>query len=287
MEGQLSINVCLAATHYGLIALSFALVSRTAKFFHVAHCAIFTLGAYITFTLIGTGVGSVASVVGGVIVGSAAGCAMDLIVFQRLRRRGASPEIQLLASFGLLVTLQSLISLFFGNERHSLLNQPAEMGISLLWGHATPTQLLAAGVSLSVAVVILLWSRLSTAGLILKAVGDDPGLSLARGIRTDRAILIAFAVASGAMALGGILQAADVGLTPLMGFQALLVGFAGALLGGLDSNARAYFGGVAIGGLEQLGAMFLPGQWYESAIYLLLIIVLVARGRRALGERIE
>ncbi|MGH9891279.1 MAG: branched-chain amino acid ABC transporter permease [bacterium] len=285
MEGQLAINAALAGTHYGLIALSFALVSRTARFVHVAHGAVYTLGAYATLSLIGTGIGVVPSAMAGVVTGGVAGCTMELTVFRPLRRRGASPESLLLASFGLLVVLQNVAALTWGNARRVFSIRAAEPGAAFLGGHVTVTQLAAVGISLVLAVGLVLWSRRSFAGLVLRAVGDDPELSLVRGIRTESAILLAFAVASGAMALAGILQAMETGLTPLMGFRALLVAFVGALLGGLDSDGRAYLGGLAIGVLEQVAALYLPGQWYESVILALLVVVVVTRGHRLIGER--
>lgn len=285
MAGQIALNAVLAGAHYGLIALSFALVSRTARFFHVAHGVVYTLGCYGTLSLMAIGVGVVPSALGGMVAAGVAGCAMDVTVFRPLRRRHAGPDTQLLASFGLLIGLQSMIALIWGNARLVLTTHAVEPGFLVFGGRITGVQLTAVGLSLATAFGLFVWSRHSVWGLILRAVGDNPELSLVRGIRTQSAILLAFAVASGAMALAGILQAMDTGLTPLMGFRALLVAFVGALLGGLHSDGRAYLGGVTIGVLEQVTAFYLPGQWYESVIFAMLVLLMLARGRQALGER--
>jgi branched-chain amino acid transport system permease protein len=284
MGGQLAINAVLAGAHYGLIALSFALVCRTARFFHIAHGAVYTLTAYLVMSLIGGGLGVVPAAVTGIVAGGVAGCAMDLAVFRPLRRRDASPEIQLLASFGLLIVLQNTVALVWGDARHVLWSRVAEPGLALLGGRVTVPQLAAVGLSLLAACGLVVWSRMTFGGLVLRAVGDDPELSRVRGIRIEIAILSSFAVASGAMAMAGILQAMDTGLTPLMGFRALMVAFVGAVLGGLDSDARAFMGGVTIGVLEQVAALYLPGQWYESVILALLVVVLITRGRHPLSR---
>lgn len=287
MEGQLAINAVLAGSHYGLMALSFALICRTARFFHVAHGVVYTFGAYVAMFLVGAGLGVVTSALGGAVAGGIIGCAMEFVVFRPMRRRHANPETQLLASFGLLILVQSLISLTWGNARRVLWAHVAEPGIVLFGGHVTPTQIAIVSTSLAIAASLIAWSRKTFLGLVIRAVGDDPELSQVRGIRTESTILIAFAVASVAMALAGIMQAADTGLTPLMGFRALLVAFAGALLGGLHSDGRAFLGGAAIGVLEQIAAVYLPGQWYESVILGLLVVVLVAKGNQVLGGREE
>lgn len=285
MGAQLAINAVMAGAHYGLIALSFALVSRTARFFHVAHGAVYTLSAYVVMSLVGAGSGVVVAAMTGILAGGVAGCAMDLTVFRPLRRQNASPEIHLLASFGLLIVLQNSVALVWGDARHVLWSRVAEPGLALFGGRVTTVQVAAVGLSALAASGLVVWSRMAYSGLVLRAVGDDPDLSRIRGVRNDIAISLSFAVASGAMALAGILQAADTGLTPLMGFRALLVAFVGAVLGGFDSDARAFMGGVTIGVLEQVAAVYLPGQWYESVILALLVMVLITRGRHLLSGR--
>lgn len=285
MGGQVAINAVLSAAHYGLIALSFALVSRTARFFHVAHGAVYTVAAYLVMSLSGIGLGLIPATVMGIVAGGVVGCAMDFSVFRPLRQRYASPEILLLASFGLLIVLQNVVILIWGGARQTLWTPTAKPGLALLGGHVTVAQLATVGVSLVVAAGMVAWSRMTFGGLILRAVGDDPELSQIRGIRSETAIIASFAIASGAMSLAGILQAVDSGLTPLMGFRALLVAFVGALLGGLDSDYRAFIGGAAIGVLEQVAAVYLPGQWYETAVLALLVVALVTKGRHALDSR--
>jgi branched-chain amino acid transport system permease protein len=285
MGGQLAINAVLAAAHFGLIALSFAIVSRTARFFHVGHGAIYTLAAYVAFSVSAAGGSIILAAVAGVGGAALVGCIMEVLVFRGLRRRSASPEILLLSSFGLLIVAQSAVSILWGDARRILWHRPATPGLEVLGGHVTPSQLIAVGLSVVVAVGMVAWSRFTFAGLVLRAVGDDPELSRMRGIRSETGILASFAIASAVMGLAGVLQAVDTGLTPLMGFRALLVGFAGALLGGLDSDIRAYLGGVAIGILEQMAARYLPGQWYESVILAILVLVLIARGSDLLPQR--
>jgi branched-chain amino acid transport system permease protein len=284
MGGQLAIDAVLAGAHYGLIALSFAFVSRTARFFHVAHGVVYALAAYVTFSLVGDGVGIGLAALGGIVAAAVAGGAMDISVFRPLRLHGASPEIQLLASFGILIAVQNIVPMIWGDARLVLWNRIAEPGFLMFDGRITGLQLTSFAISVAAATGLIWWSRNSFAGLTLRAVGDNPKLSEAHGIRPQLAIFGAFIVASAVMGLAGILEAADTGLIPLMGFRALLVAFTGALLGGLQSDIRAFLGGVAIGFFEQIGAQYLPGQWYESAILALLVAVLLLRRHHLVGD---
>jgi len=49
LMNQVAVNIVLMASAYLLIALSFSLIYHTAKVFHIAHAAIISLGAYLTF----------------------------------------------------------------------------------------------------------------------------------------------------------------------------------------------------------------------------------------------
>jgi len=50
MLTQLLLNSLISAATYALIALGFALIYRTVKFFHFAHGVVYTAGAYLAYT---------------------------------------------------------------------------------------------------------------------------------------------------------------------------------------------------------------------------------------------
>jgi len=52
MLTQLLLNSLISAATYALIALGFALIYRTVKFFHFAHGVVYTAGAYLAYTFV-------------------------------------------------------------------------------------------------------------------------------------------------------------------------------------------------------------------------------------------
>jgi len=59
---QFIINGLIAGSIYVLIALGFAVIYRTVKFFHFAHGVVYTAGAYLAYTLaISLGINSIFS----------------------------------------------------------------------------------------------------------------------------------------------------------------------------------------------------------------------------------
>ncbi len=58
----------------------------------------------------------------------------------------------------------------------------------------------------------------------MRAVASDSELAKLSGIKSDRIILIAFAIGSALAGIAGILVALDVDMTPTMGMNMLLMG---------------------------------------------------------------
>ena len=52
MTNQLVLNGIIEGSIYALIAIGFAVIYRTVKFFHFAHGIVYTVGAYFAYALI-------------------------------------------------------------------------------------------------------------------------------------------------------------------------------------------------------------------------------------------
>lgn len=51
MPSQLLVNGLIAGSIYALIAIGFAVIYKTVRFFHLAHGIVYTAGAYLAYTL--------------------------------------------------------------------------------------------------------------------------------------------------------------------------------------------------------------------------------------------
>ena len=118
-------------------------------------------------------------------------------------------------------------------------------------------------------------------GLQMRAVASDRRIAQALGVRTNRIVVIAFAI-SGVLATAALLlfvpQRPTV--TPDFGLQIAILALIGVVVGGMDRLAPATFGGFAIGFANSMVFSLLPtGQrvFLDSALYGLVIIVLLLR----------
>ena len=107
---QVFINVLIAASIYILVGISFSMIYSTARFFHFAHGAVFTYGAYGAWLAkVYLGFPILISVCSGVVVAAAVGVGLELLIYRPLRRKGTGALVLLLASLGMYVVLQNVL----------------------------------------------------------------------------------------------------------------------------------------------------------------------------------
>ncbi len=285
MHSQLLINGIVVGAGYGLVALSFGLICSTAGFFHLAHSAVYTAAAYTAFVLVAELSIPAPLAISATILGAIAfGAAIEFFIYRPLHRMGSGPTVLLLSSLGVLVVVQNVVSMACGDSTQTLRSQAVTEGHTVLGARITTVQVetLAAGVLLTV--LLSVWLRWSGSGKLLRAVACDEDLSTLVGVRTNRVILLAFAIGSGICALAATLSAYDTDLTPMMGFRALLAGIVAAIVGGLSSPLGAFLGGLFVGLVQNYAAWWLPGQWQDTTVFAILILFLLVRPQGFFGK---
>src|SRR5690349_622989 len=99
---QQTINTLINASIYALFAMGYALVFGVLDILNLAHAAIFTIGAFAAVQpVLAWGWPLALAIPFGVLVGGAAGVALDLVAVEPLRARGAgflSPLISTIAA---------------------------------------------------------------------------------------------------------------------------------------------------------------------------------------------
>jgi len=282
---QLLANGIVAGSAFALVGLGFALVYNTTKFFHFAHGALYTLGAYLAlFFWQHLGWPPLPSGLLAVLLTGAVGWLFGRFVFQSLRWRQAGPLICLLASLGTMIALQNLIALLAGEESRTLRRAAVIEGFDLLGARITQVQAVIALVCAGLYAGTWWAISYTRMGRSLRAVANDVDLATVVGVNTDRAILLTFVAGAGLAAVAGILVGCDTDLTPAMGFQALLMGVVAVVCGGLKTIVGAAVGGLFIGIVQSFGVAYMPTQWKDAIVFTVLILFLIFRPLGILGS---
>jgi len=286
MAAQLLANALVAASTILVVAVGFAIIFETTRFFHFAHGAIFTVGAYFTFALhrlLGAPlvVALALSMVGSALLA----CGVELGVYRGLRRRHASPIMLLLASLGLYVVLQNSVGLLFGDDTKSIRGSGVQPSWDLLGARLTTIQLAIIVVSAGLIAVVYLLARTTRAGKAIRAVANDPDLAAASGIEVEGVVVWVFAVGSALAGAAGTLVALDVDMRPTMGLTPFMLAVVAVIVGGRGSIPGIALGALLVAFAQQLAGWWLGAEWQDAMAFVVLLVFLVARPRGFLGRK--
>lgn len=292
---------------YAIFALGYTLIFSILGIINFAHGAIFTLGAYFTYFLMGGTTGfngllanaslpinlpfPLALLVSSTLAGLV-GVGVERFAFRPLRQRGADPLLTVVSSLGVALVIVNLIQYLVGAENYSF---PANIyGTAASINFGTPTnpipirtpQVVIFGVSVVILAILTYLINATKLGKAMRAVAEDTTTASLLGINTERYIVLTFFVSSFLAALAGTLVGSSVSIAgPYFGISFGLKGLAVIVLGGLGSIPGAVIGGLLIGLVEA----FVPGEYsaFKDAVgFGILFVVLLVRPQGIMGRRL-
>ncbi len=186
------------------------------------------------------------------VIGTALGLVVYLLVFRPLRRAPALARV--VASLGLLLYLQEIVRLRFPISGASVVvRRPVlpDGPVELLGATVTENRLILVALVGAVAVALAAVFRFSRFGLATRAAEGNEKGALLLGIAPDRLASISWALASVLAGAAIILIEPIAGLSPTTSLL-VIPALAAALLGGLHSFGIATAAGLAIGMAQSL-----------------------------------
>jgi len=292
---------------YAIFALGYTLIFSILGIINFAHGAIFTLGAYLTYALMGEAFGfnglmanakfpiklpfALALILASALAGLV-GVAIERIAFRPLRQRGADSLLTVVSSLGVALVIVNLIQYLVGAENYTFPgNTFGNLPASINFG--TPenpipirtVQMIIFGVSVVILAILTYFINYTKYGKAMRAVAEDQTTASLLGINTDGFIVLTFFISSFLAGMAGTLVGSSVSIAgPYFGIAFGLKGLAVIVLGGLGSIPGAVLGGLLIGVVEA----FVPGEFsaYKDAVaFGILFIMLLVRPQGLLGRR--
>ena len=279
-------------------AVGLSLLYGIRKFANFAHGELMTLGGYTAFFVnVQLGLALFWAFLAAPLVLAVVGILLELLIFSKLEGRGSIAP--LVASIGLSLFLQNLVSVIWGTNIESYLYAVPQNWVFL--GGVTLNPLKGAiTIFLSVVFMIAVHVVLTrtTLGKAMRATADNMDLARTTGIKTRSVILWTWVISAALAGVGGILIGIARDVRPTRGFVLLRLIFASVILGGIGSACGAMLGGLVIGLTTDKSIPYI--QWldthagrvnwtaYSPAIaFLIMVIVLLVRPEGMLGMRRE
>ena len=266
---------------YALGAVGITLTFGILRFANFAHGESMTVGAYLTLALMTFTTLPIWVVVPFVIVlcmGLALG--VDRLFYKPFRH---SPSIILtIASFGVMLMIQSAVQFIWGSEVRSYnpgtIHEPIILfdALRIAYKHIV---IIVWAVILVLSIHLLLTQ--TKLGKAMRAMSDSPELARLTGISTEFIIKCTWLLGSTLAVMAGVFLGIDTHLESIMGFQLLIPMFAAAILGGIGKPYGAIVGGYIIGIAEELStyswigeeALIEPG--YKSGVAFAIMIAML------------
>jgi len=298
---QVVIDSLIYSSELSLLAIGVTMVYGALRFPNFAHVEFATLGAYLAFVLsAGVGLPLYVALLIAALLAGVVGIGVDLAVFRKLRE--TSPILLMIASFGIGIALREAIRAIWGTSPVFFpipLQRPLQ-----LWGGGSVTWVQIAIVLVAGACVFgfhLLLNR-TKLGIAMRSLADNPKLSEASGINTERIIRSVWLIGAGMAGLGGVLVGLDTQIHPNMGFAIIIPVFCAAILGGIGNPYGAMLGALVVAFAQNVGlaidwspivsllgwsgdgGLYIPTGYKAAIPFALLILCLLLRPQGLMGD---
>jgi len=285
---ELTVGALASGCIYGLVALSYLLITRPTGIINFAVGEWAMLGAFGGFLLLSKAelsylVGMVVTLAAMLVVG----WATERFTVRPLVERGAPPLAPVLALLGMLVVFRELVSLGAGPDPQPV---PAAFGVGRLeLGPVAGSHQSFFIIAVTLAVFAGVWYffERTLAGKSFEAVAIDRRAAALMGINLRRVTALAFVASAVVAGLAGILVAPNVSAHYLMGLPLAVQGFTALVIGGVGRVEGALLGGMILAFVEQLTVRYapIPPGLVMGAPLVLLILFLLLRPTGLLRAR--
>jgi branched-chain amino acid transport system permease protein len=284
---------------YGLMCVGLGIIFGVMRVVNFAQGDFMMLGMYATYYLVtGFGVLAFLGPYAGPVVGAALAGPIVFAIGWLLHRyllarvtgaRVISAEAeghytQIIMTLGVALVLANGGLILFGSTPLSVQTPMSRESweVGLIFFNQART--VAFVIAIFFAVGLYLFLTKSDLGKMLRAAADNPIAAAYVGIDVDRSHRFAFGLGVGITAVAGGLLASTQSFQPYIGFDFVIVMYAGVVLGGMGSILGAFWGGLTIGLVQQVSTLVLPYQLQNTAIFVIFLLIIFFRPQGMFGR---
>jgi len=136
---------------------------------------------------------------------------------------------------------------------------------------------LAFGLALGITAVLWLFLSRTNLGRAVRAVSQNGEAAVLMGIDVERVAAVTFGLGTALAGAAGVLLAPSLYLYPTVGELLIVKCFVIVVLGGLGSVPGAIAGGILLGLVESLGAVYVSSTYKDGIGFVLFLAVLLYR----------
>jgi len=209
------------------------------------------------------------------------GVAIQRLVIQPLQHE---PNMQIFATFGLLMLFQNLMLMASRGEAYSVGGQVGSTVLTLGDLKLSLVRVVTLAAATLITIGLHLFLARTMTGKAIRAVTQDKRAARAMGINVEKTFLITFGIGAALAGMAGVLLTPIYSITPGVGGNFILAAFAVVVLGGLGSVWGAYLGGLVVGIVEAFAGFYIDPVLRSAVWFVIFLIVLVVKPSGLLGQ---
>ena len=146
------------------------------------------------------------------------------------------------------------------------------------FGIAVPIPLaIAFGMAILITIALYWFLVRTDTGRAIRATSQEPEAAALMGVNVDRMAILTFALGTALACAAGVLLAPSLYLYPTVGEILVAKCFVIVVLGGLGSVPGAIAGGLLLGVVESLGAVYVSVAYKDAIGFVIFLLVLLFR----------
>lgn len=285
---QQTLSGIASGSLFAMLGLAIVLIHRSTGVLNFAQGEMALIATFVAWSLLTWSGNPWLATVGALLFAGLLGALLYYWLFRHVQRAGPLPQVML--AIGVYMLCGGALLQVWGAEPRTFGPFPLFQGAPFCAGGLCISRLDVGTLTTALFVMSLLdrFLRHTKLGKALRATTEDPLVSSLMGIPVARMFALGWGLSSAVGALAGLLAAQGLGLDTSTLSAVLLLAFAGAVLGGLESPPGAVMGGLLVGVLKNWAGAYAPaalGNLDLTLAFLLIVLVLLARPEGLLGQR--
>lgn len=269
---------------YALVGLGFILIYNATSGLNFAQGELVMLAAFVFYSMVATGAPYVGAALATIALMAVAGFVFQRLLFYPLRDRSFLAFI--IVTIGFSIFARNLALLIWGPFPLKVPSFFDERAINIGSVVVAPEHLFIIAATV-VVLALQYWAFFYTdLGRRLRATAQNAEVAQLMGIRASQMIAITFVISTLLTGIAGVLLAPIFLVDTEMGLNLILKAFIAVIIGGFGSVPGAVVGGIILGLLEILVAVFISSVYKDAIAFLVLIFFLIAFPQGIFGEPI-
>ena len=280
---QLVIEGILLGGIFALAAYGMALVWGVMNIINIVQGEWVMLGGFIAFVLAQSGVPALI----GIPAAAAVLFAIGWLAYQTIIFRIVDRDLftSILATFGLSILFQQLMNQIFGSDVRTL-----ESGLDSWYFFnsmvsISQTKVLGFVLAGVIGLVLTIFMRSSRMGQAIRATAQNARAARILGIDTDRVYAFTYGLNAAICGAAGAIVVMAFTIHPYQGLIYTVRSFTIVVIAGLGNLPGVIASSFGLGVAEQFAGFTLGAEYQNAFVFLLLVVILVARNLRLQRKR--